>query len=80
MDVGAFLVANAQAAELVEPSERALHRPAPSSQSVAVLSVSLHEPRHDTAGSQTLPDSLRVITTVAQQAIRTMARVPSLSL
>jgi hypothetical protein len=30
-----------------------------------MLSVALGEPRHDMAGTQTLPDCLRVITTIA---------------
>jgi hypothetical protein len=38
-----------------------------------MFSVSFGEPRHDVAGTQTLPDRFRVITTVAQHAVRTMA-------
>ena len=64
VDVGTLFVSDAQAAELVQPSERPLHDPAPSAQSATMFDVALGEPRHDVAGTQTLPDCLRVITTV----------------
>jgi len=60
-----FLIANSQAAELIQPSECPLHYPAPSPQSAAMLGVALRKKRHDMSAPQTLPDCLRVITTVA---------------
>jgi hypothetical protein len=80
MDVGSFLVTDAQSPNLIEPSERPLDDPTPSAQSASMFDVALREPRHDAAGTQTSPDCLRVIATVAQQTIRTMARSPSLAL
>ncbi len=65
MDIGSFLVANAQSAELVEPGKTPLDDPAPSSQSAAMLGVALGKQGQDVAGTQTLPDRLRVITTIA---------------
>ncbi len=65
MHVSPLLVTNTQSAKLIQPSEGSFYDPAPSAQSAAMLSVSLGEPRHDVAGTQTLPDCLRVITTVA---------------
>jgi len=73
-------VANAQPPELIQPSEGPLNYPSPLAQPAAMFSVALCEPRHDAAGTQTLPDCLSVITTVAEHAIRTMARSSSLSL
>lgn len=65
MDISPLLVAHAQPPELIQPSERPLHDPAPSAQSAAMFGVALGEGRHDVAGTQTLADCLRVITTVA---------------
>jgi hypothetical protein len=65
MDVGSFLITDAQPPKLVEPSERPLDHPTPSAQSAAVFSVALGEPRQYAAGTQTSPDCLSVITTVA---------------
>ena len=45
-----------------------------------MLRISLREQRRDVPDTQTLPDCLRVVTTVAQYALRTMARSSSLSL
>jgi hypothetical protein len=45
-----------------------------------MFGIALSEQWHDVAGTQTSPDCLSVITTVAQYAIRTMARSSSPSL
>jgi len=63
--VSPLLVTNTQSAKLIQPSEGSFYDPAPSAQSAAMLSVSLGEQRHNVAGTQPLPDCLRVITTVA---------------
>ena len=65
MDVGSLLIANTQAAKLIKPSEGPFHHPSPSAQPTAMFGVALGEPRNDVATTQTLPDCLRVITTVA---------------
>jgi hypothetical protein len=80
MNVGSFLITDAQSPKLIEPSESSFHDPSPSAQSTAVLSVTLCQKRLNMPGAQTLPDRLRVITTIAQHAIRTMAWTSSLSL
>jgi hypothetical protein len=80
VDVGALFVANTQAPELIHPGEGPFNDPPPSAQSAAMFGVALREPRDDVAGTQTSPDCLRVITTVTQHAIRTMARTSALSL
>ena len=51
MDVGSFLVANAQSPKLVQPSERPLHDPAPSAQSTAMFGVALQTKKAATASA-----------------------------
>ena len=80
MYVGSPFVANAQTPELKQPRKGSFYHPPPSAQSASMFGVALREPRHDPAGTQTSPDCLRVIATVAQHTIRTMARSPSLAL
>ena len=65
MDIGSLLVANTQAPELIHPGEGPFNDPPPSAQSATMFRVALREPRHDAAGTQTSPDCLGVITTVA---------------
>ena len=64
MDVAPFLVAHSQSAKLVEPSKAPFDDPAPPAQSTAVLGVTQREQRYDAAVAQTLPDHLRIITSV----------------
>jgi len=80
MDVGSFLITDAQSPKLIEPSERPLDDPTPSAQSTSMFGVALREKRDDVAANQTLADRLGIIAPVAQYAIRTMARSSSLSL
>ena len=80
MNVRPLFVANPQPPELIQPSEGPFHYPAPSPQPAAMFGVALRKTRHDAAVTQTLPDRLSVITTVAQYAVRTMARSSPLSL
>lgn len=80
MDVGAFVVPHAQAAELIQPGEGAFHYPAPSPKAAAVPRSTHGQSREHVAGSQTLTDDLRVIRAVAEHAVRTAPRSPSLTL
>ena len=80
MNVRPLFVANAQSSELIQPSERPLHDPAPSAQATAMFGVSFRKRRDDASVTQTLPDRFGIITTVAQHAVRTMARTPALTL
>ena len=52
--VRAFFVAHAQPPELIQPSERPLHDPAPLAQSATVLCVALRKKRDDASFPQTL--------------------------
>ena len=65
VNVRPFFVAHAQTPELIQPSEGPFDHPSPSSQSAAMFGVALRKKRDDAAGTQTSPDCLGVITTVA---------------
>ena len=65
MNVGSFLITDAQSAKLIEPGERPFHDSTPSAQSASMFGVALGKPRHDVAGTETSPDRFRVITAVA---------------
>jgi hypothetical protein len=65
VNVCPLFVAHAQSPELIQPSEGPLDYPSPSPQPAAMFGVALREPRHNPAGTQTLPDCLSVITAVA---------------
>ena len=80
VNVRPLLVAHTQTAKLAEPGKGPLYHPPTSAQSTAILCISLSEQRRDVPDTQALPDCLRVITTVAQHAIRMMAWSSSLSL
>jgi hypothetical protein len=64
MNVGSFLITDAQSAKLIEPSERPFHDPTPLAQSASMFGLALGKPRHDVAGTETSADCLGVIPTV----------------
>jgi hypothetical protein len=80
MNVRSLFVPHSQTPKLIEPGEGSFYYPPPSTQSTAMFSVSLGEPRSNPANSQALPDCFGVITTVAYDAIRAIARSSSASL
>jgi len=65
VNVRPLFVSNPQPPELIQPSEGPFDHPAPSPQSAAMLGVALRKKRDDASVTQTLPDRLSVITTVA---------------
>ena len=80
MNVCPLFVSNPQPPELIQAREGPFDYPAPSPQSATMFGVALREPRHNAAGTQTLPDRLGVIATVAQYTVRTMPWASPLSL
>ncbi len=80
VDVGPPVVPHAEAAELIQPGKRALDDPPPSLQATPVLRAAHGQQRENVAGSQTETDDLRVIRAVAEHAVRTAPRSPSLAL
>jgi hypothetical protein len=77
MDIGSPFVADVQSAKLVEPGKTPFHNPSPSAKSAAVLGVPLGTEGLNMPVVQTLPDWFRVITAVAQHAIRSIAWTPA---
>jgi hypothetical protein len=63
--VGSPFIPNPQPPELKQPGEGPFHHPSPPAQPAAVVRVPHREQWHNVTNSQTLPDRLRVITTVA---------------
>jgi hypothetical protein len=51
VDVGSLFVPDAQASKLIKPGEGSLYYPPPSSQSTAVVGISLGEPRPNPSNS-----------------------------
>jgi len=47
MNVGSFVITDAQATELIQPGEGSFYHPAPSPQSAAMFCVALCEKRDD---------------------------------
>ena len=80
VDVGSLFIAHAQAAKLIKPRKSPFNYPAMPTQDTAMFSVSLREQGPDPSNSQTLPDRFRVITTVANHAIRSIARPAAFAL
>src|SRR5262249_1238019 len=71
VDVGPFVVADAPPAKLIQPRKCPFHYPAPTSQAAAVPRSTLGQQRVNVTGAQTVTDRLRVIRTIAEDAVRT---------
>ena len=80
MDVGPFVVADAQPAKLIQPRKRPFHHPSPASQAAAVPRSTDGQQRVNVAGAQTVTDGLRIIRAIAENAVRTVPWSPSLAL
>src|SRR5262249_62347851 len=64
VSVGPLVVANAQAAKLIQPRKRPFHHPAPAPQATAVLRSTHGQQRMNVANAQTVPDGLPRIRTI----------------
>jgi hypothetical protein len=80
VNVGSLLVAHSQAAKLVQPGKCTLNDPPPMAQATLMRRAPHGEQRENMASSQALTDGLRAIRTVAEEAVRTAPRSPSLAL
>jgi hypothetical protein len=80
VDLGPLFVPHAQATELVQPREGTLDHPAPSAQPAAIFRIAHRKQRHDTSGPERATEFLRVVGSVTQHAIRTMAGSSELAL
>jgi hypothetical protein len=71
VDVGAFLVTNAEAAELIEPSKSSLHNPTPSPKAATVPRVALCQEGLYATNAQTLPYRFCIVCAITQKAVGT---------
>ena len=65
MYVGSLLIADAESTKLIEPRKAPLDDPSQSPQPASVLGVLHREEGMNVPATQTLPDRLSIITTVA---------------
>jgi hypothetical protein len=79
VDVGAALVADAEAAVLVQPDDRALDHPALGAEPGAVWLLGPADLAADAAGAQLVPVPARVVGAVAEQALRAAAGTAALA-
>src|SRR4051812_20594774 len=77
MNVGATLVADGEAAEAVEPSERALDHPAVPAEPLAALDAPSRDSRLDAPLATDLPAHRIVVGLVGMQLVRPAARAAS---
>ena len=80
MDVGPFVVADAEASELIEPGKRPLHDPAPPAEATPVRRAALRDKRENPTGSQSVADRRRVVAAITEHAGWTTARSASFAL
>lgn len=76
MHVGAAVVAHQQTAELMQPSEAALHDPALGTEAGTVLAAPSADQGRDAACPQSPPVAVMVVAAVGEQAAGLSQRVP----
>ncbi len=80
MDVGPLVVADAQAAKLIQSSKGALDDPPPPAQATPLRRATpLHE-RANPTRSQPAPNCLRIVAAIAEHTVRTPPRSPAFAL
>ena len=65
MDVGTALIANTQAAKLMQPGQCALHDPAKNTQVATMGRAAFGQDRSDVSASQRSPVGLRIVGPIA---------------
>jgi hypothetical protein len=74
VDIRPFVVADAEAAELIQPSKRTLDDPAPPPQGTLVRGAAHRQQGHDTPHSETPPNGGCVVTAIREYTVRTKPR------
>ena len=69
MDVGPFVVPDAQATKLIQPCKRALDNPSPASQAAAMCRAAHRDQWPNGAMSQPLSDRPRIVAAIRNNAI-----------
>ena len=80
MDVGALVVADAQAPELVEPRKGPLHDPPPPAQATPMLGAAHGQQGHDVTSPETAPYGRRVVAAIAEHTVRPLPRSSSFAM
>jgi hypothetical protein len=80
VDVGPLVVADAQAAKLVEPGKCPLDYPPPPAQATPVLGAAHRQPGHDVPRSETAPNRSGVVAAITKHTVRTPPRSPAFAL
>src|SRR5207244_6802631 len=70
VDDGAFIVADSETAELIQPCERPIDDPPRPAQAAAVCRAAHRQQWHNATSSQPLSDARRIVVAVANHAIR----------
>jgi hypothetical protein len=73
VDVGALVVANAQAPELVKPGKGALHDPSPPAQATAMRGAPHGQQGHDVTTPETAPYGRSVVAAIPEHTVRPLA-------
>ena len=76
MDVGPFVVADAEASELIEPGEGVLHDPAPATHATPMLGAAHGQQGHDVASSKATPNGSRIVAAIPEHTVRPLSGSP----
>jgi hypothetical protein len=74
VDVGPFVVADAEASELIEPGKRPLHDPAPPTEATPVRRAALRDKRENPTGSQSVADRRLVVAAIPEHTVWPLPR------
>ncbi len=80
MNIGATVIAHAEASELVQPAQRSLHHPAVLAQAAAVRRAAMRNRRPNPARPQGHAMSIRVVRAIGIQQLRPLSGTTSLPL
>jgi len=76
VDVGPFVVADAEASEFIEPGKRPLHDPAPPAEATPVRRAALRDKRENPTGSQSVADRRRIVAAIPEHTVRPLSGSP----
>jgi hypothetical protein len=76
VNIGPLVVADAQAAKLIEPGKCPLDDPPPLAQATPVLGAAHRQPGHDVPRPKTAPNRRRVVAAIPEHTVRPLPRSP----
>jgi hypothetical protein len=77
VNVRPFVVTDAEAAELIQPSKGTLDDPPPPAQAAPVRGATLGQQRHDVTGPEAAPNGGRVVAAIPDHRVRPLPRSPA---